>query len=45
MPNCLAGQHGKFLTISGIRFAYGHDQVQASMESNAEYSSYREYAP
>ena len=41
MPNCLAGQHGKHLTIQGVRFAYGHEQVLAALQSNAEYSAYR----
>ena len=41
MPDCLAGQHGKYLTIQDVRFAYGHDQVLAALESNAEYASCR----
>ncbi len=41
MPDCLAGQHGKHLTIQGVRFAYGHEQVLAVLQSNAEYSAYR----
>ena len=41
MPDCLAGQHGKHLTIQGVRFAYGHEQVLAALQSNAEYSAYR----
>ena len=24
MPDCLAGQHGKYLVIEGVKFAYGH---------------------
>ena len=41
LPDCLAGQHGKHLTIQGVRFAYGHEQVLAALQSNAEYSAYR----
>ena len=41
MPDCLAPLVGKYLTITGVRFAYGHDQVLAALDSNAEYSQYR----
>ncbi len=41
MPDCLAGEQGKYLAIPGVRFKYGHDQVLAALESNAEYSSHR----
>ena len=41
LPDALAGQHGKYLTIAGVRFAYGQEQVLAALESNAEYSRYR----
>ncbi len=41
MPDCLAPQHGKYLTIEGVRFAYGHEQVLAALDSNAEYGRYR----
>ena len=41
MPDCLAAQHGKYLVIQGVRFAYGHEQLIAALESNAEYASYR----
>ena len=41
MPDCLAKQHGKYLVIEGVRFAYGHGQVLAALESNAEYVAYR----
>ena len=41
MPDCLAGQHGKYLTIEGVRFAYGHEQVMAALDSNAQYARYR----
>ena len=41
MPDCLANQHGKYLTIERVRFAYGHEQVLAALQSNAEYAAYR----
>ena len=41
MPNCLAGQHGKYVVIQGVRFAYGHEQVLAALQSNADYAAYR----
>ena len=41
LPDCLAEQHGKYLVIGGVRFAHGHEQVLAALESNAEYSAYR----
>ena len=41
MPDCLAVQHGKYLTIEGIHFNHGHEQVLAALENNAEYVRYR----
>ena len=41
LPDCLAGQHGKHLTMEGVRFAYGHEQVLTALGSNAEYAGYR----
>ena len=41
MPDCLAEQHGKYLVIEGVNFAYGHEQVLAELEANAEYGAYR----
>ena len=41
MPDCLANQHGKYLVIEGVRFAYGHGQVLAALGSNADYAAYR----
>ena len=41
LPDCLAGQHGKYLVIQGVRFAYGQEQVLAALESNAEYRACR----
>ena len=41
IPDCLAGQHGRYLTIQGVYFAYGHEQVLAALDSNTEYAQYR----
>ena len=41
MPDCLADQHGKYLTIEGVRFAYGQEQVLAALDRNAEYARHR----
>ena len=41
MPDCLAPQHGKYLTVEGVRFAYGQEQVLAALDSNTEYARYR----
>ena len=41
LPDCLAVQFGKYLTMEGVRFAYGHEQVLAALASNAEYAKYR----
>ena len=41
LPDALAGEAGKHLVIPGIRFKYGHEQVLAALESNAEYAGYR----
>ena len=38
MPDCLVSKHGKYLTMPGVRFAHGHDEVLAALESNAEYA-------
>ena len=41
LPDGLAGHYGKYLTMEGVRFKYGHEQVLAALESNAEYAAYR----
>ena len=41
LPGCLAGEHGRYLTIAGVRFAYGHEQVLAALGNNAEYADCR----
>ena len=41
LPDCLANQHGKYLVIPHVRFAYGHEQVLAGLQCNADYAAYR----
>ena len=41
LPDCLAGQHGKYLTIEGVHFNHGHQDVLAALESNDDYVRYR----
>ena len=41
LPDCLAAQHGKYLTIRGVHFNHGHDQVLAALDSNADYARHR----
>ncbi len=41
LPDRLAGEHGKYVTIEGVHFNHGHEQVLAALESNAEYARYR----
>ena len=41
MPDCLAREHGKYIKIENVRFAYGHEQVLAALQSNTDYGNYR----
>ena len=41
MPDSLAERHGKYVTISGVRFAYGHEQVLAALANNEAYAECR----
>ena len=41
LPDCLTGQHGKYIAIEGVSFAYGQEQVLAALQSNADYAGYR----
>ena len=41
MPDCLAGEHGKYLVIEGLKFAYGHEQVLAALQANLEFAECR----
>ena len=36
MPDALAEQHGKYLLIENVQFAYGHEQVVAAVLNNAD---------
>ena len=38
MPDALATVHGKYVVVTGVRFAYGHEQVLAALTSNADYA-------
>ena len=41
LPNALSEQHGKYLHITGVKFAYGHEQVLAALQSNTDYGAHR----
>ena len=41
MPDSLVAQHGKYLSIPGVHFNHGHEQVLAALESNGEFAAYR----
>ena len=41
MPDSLVAQHGKYLSIPGVHFNHGHEQVLAALDSNADYAAYR----
>ena len=41
MPDCLAERHGKYLVIPDVRFAYGHEQVLAALQSNADFAAHK----
>ena len=37
MPDCLAQEHGKYITIENVRFAYGQENVLVAPQSNMGY--------
>ena len=41
LPDCLADEYGEHLFIQGVWFAYGHEQVLAALQSNADYARHR----
>ena len=41
IPDCLADQYGKYVTMAGVRFAYGHEHVLAALDSNGEFARRR----
>ena len=40
MPDCLAQQCGKYVVIENVRFAYGHEQIMAALQSNMDYRTH-----
>ena len=45
LPDCLAGEHGKYLVFEGVWFNHGHHQVVAALDSCREYRKYRREHP
>ena len=45
MPDVLASEHGKYVEIPDVRFAYGHEVVLAALDSCGEYRQYRREHP
>ena len=45
LPDCLAGEHGKYLVFEGLWFNHGHHQVLAALDSCREYRKYRREHP
>ena len=41
LPDCPAGQHGKYVVIEGVKFAYGHGQMLAALQANLEFAECR----
>ena len=41
LPDGLDGEQGKYLVIPGVMLKYGHEQVLAALDSNAQYAEYR----
>ena len=41
MPDSLAGEHGKYVVIEKVRFAYGNEHILAALQSNVNYKAYR----
>ena len=41
LPDRLAGEHGKYLVIEGVKFAYGHGQALAALQANLEFAECR----
>lgn len=41
LPDALAIVHGKYVVVTGVRFTYGHEQVLAALQSNADYAACR----
>ena len=41
LPDASATVHGRYVVVSGVRFAYGHEQVLAALEGNIAYAAHR----
>ena len=41
LSNASATVHGKYAVVTGVRFAYGHEQVLAALANNADYAACR----
>ena len=41
MPDCLAGEHGKYLVIEDVKFAYGRGQALPAPQANLEFAECR----
>ena len=41
MPGSLVARYGKYVTLTGVRFAYGQEQVLAALGNNADYAAFR----
>ena len=41
LPDALATVHGKYVVVTGVRFAYGHEQVLAALAINETYADCR----
>jgi len=41
MPDSLVVRYGKYVTLIGVRFAYGQEHVLAALGNNADYSAFR----
>ncbi len=39
LPDAMRASHGKYLTISGVRFAYGHEAITAALASSQRVAS------
>ena len=45
LPDCLAGEHGKYLVFERLHFNHGHHQVLVTLDSCREYWKYRREHP
>ncbi len=41
VPDCLAGEHSKYVTIYDVRSPYGDEHMVPSLQSNQDYKAYR----